>query len=81
MFDTGPRVTTRVGKAAGTVEDAGSPADESNGPADRPRGQMDASMVLNTSKMVAMGDGDGAGAKLDARDAKHNADAMDSLGS
>lgn len=36
--------------------------------------------MLNTSKMAVVDDDDGTGVKSDARDPKHNADAMDSLG-
>ena len=44
---------------------------------------MDASKstVLNTSKMVARGDGDGAAMKLNAGDARHGGTWIDDLGS
>ena len=40
---------------------------------------MDASMVLNTSETVTVGDGDDTGTRSDAGDVKHNVDATDGL--
>lgn len=44
-------------------------------------GQPQASMVLDTDVTATVSDSDGMGMKLDARDAKRNADATDGLGS
>ena len=65
----------RVGKVKGHRNRA----DMSNGDANESRGQTDASMVLNTNEMAAVGDGDDTSAKSDAGDAKHDVDATDGL--
>ena len=56
----------------GEVESHRSQADESTGQANESKGQADASMVLNICEMVAMGDGDGSGARLDAGGARRD---------
>ena len=56
----------------GEVESHGCRADKSRSQANESRGQAAASTVLNTCETSSMGDGDGTGARLDARGARRD---------
>jgi len=63
----------------GKIEGHRNRVDTSNGNANESRGQTDASMVLNTNEMAAVGNSDDTSAKSDAEDVKHDVDATDGL--